>query len=56
MNLDELHQMGKELEIWLRMRVHPIAVKLLNSKNEVPQGAIIPTRDWKYKYALFTLW
>lgn len=52
MNLDELHQMGKELEIWLRMRVHPIAVKLLNSKNEVPQGAIIPTRDWKHKYAL----
>lgn len=52
MNLDELHQMGKELEIWLRMRVHPIAVKLLNSKNKVPQGAIIPTRDWKHKYAL----
>lgn len=52
MNLDELHQMGKELEIWLRMRVRPIAVKLLNSKNEVPQGAIIPTRDWKHKYAL----
>ena len=45
MNLDELHQMGKELEIWLRMRVHPIAVKVSNSKNEVPQGVIIPTRD-----------
>lgn len=27
-------------------------MKLLNSKNEVPQGAIIPTRDWKHKYAL----
>lgn len=34
------------------MRVHPIVVKLLNSKNEVPQGAIISTRDWKHKYAL----
>jgi len=52
MNLDELHKMGKELEIWLRMRVHPIAVKLLKSKDEVPQGAIIPTRDWRHKYAL----
>jgi len=52
MNLDELHKIGKELEIWLRMRVHPIAVKLLKSKDEVPQGAIIPTRDWKHKYAL----
>lgn len=52
MNLDELHRMGKELEIWLRMRVHPIAVKLLKNENEVPQGAITPTRDWKHKYAL----
>ena len=34
------------------MRVHPVAVKMLRSKDEVPEGAIIPTRDWKHKYSL----
>jgi len=52
MTLDELHQMGTELEMWLRMRVHPLAIKLLKSKDEVPEGAQIPTRDWKHKFAL----
>jgi uncharacterized protein (DUF169 family) len=52
MTLEELHEMGTELEMWLRMRVHPIAVKMLKGKEEVPEGAIIPTRDWGHKYAL----
>jgi len=34
------------------MEVHPIAVKMLKSKVDVPEGAIIPTRDWGHKYAL----
>jgi len=50
--LDQVHEMGTELEMWLRMRIHPIAVKLLKNREEVPEGAIIPTRDWKHKYAL----
>jgi len=32
MNLKKLHEMGTELEGWLRMRGHPVAVKL-NVKN-----------------------
>jgi len=52
MDLDQLHTLGTELECWLRMRVHPIAVKLLRSEEEVPEGAIIPTRDWGHKYSL----
>ena len=28
MNLKKLHEMGTELEGWLRMRSHPVAVKL----------------------------
>ncbi len=52
MKLAELHEMGKELERWLRMRVHPIAVKFLRNREETPEGAIIPTRDWKHKYSL----
>jgi uncharacterized protein (DUF169 family) len=50
--LEEVHEMGAELEGWLRMRVHPIAVKLLKDEEEVPEEAIIPTRDWGHKYAL----
>jgi len=52
LSLQEVHQYGTELEQWLRMRVHPIAIKMLKSKAEVPEGAIIPTRDWGHKYAL----
>lgn len=52
MTLDELHKLGTELEQWLRMRVHPIAVKMLKSRDEVPEGAMIPTRDWGHKYSL----
>lgn len=52
MTQEELHEMGTAVEQWLRMRVHPIAVKLLKGKGEVPEGAIIPTRDWGHKFAL----
>jgi uncharacterized protein (DUF169 family) len=45
MNLEELHEMGTRLERWLRMRVHPIAIKLLKSEEDIPQGTIIPSRD-----------
>jgi uncharacterized protein (DUF169 family) len=50
--VEEVHEMGAALEGWLRMRVHPIAVKLLRDEKEVPEDAIIPTRDWGHKYAL----
>ncbi|MFC1992617.1 DUF169 domain-containing protein [Chloroflexota bacterium] len=51
-SLQEVHEYGTELEQWLRMRVHPIAIKMLKSKEEVPEGAIIPARDWGHKYSL----
>jgi len=52
LTLKQVHEYGHELEIWLRMRVHPIAIKMLKNRGEVPEGAIIPTRDWKHKYSL----
>ena len=52
LTLDEVHELGTELEMWLRMRVHPIAVKMLKSRDEVPADAQIPTRDWGHKFAL----
>jgi uncharacterized protein (DUF169 family) len=50
--LEDIHKFGKELEQWLRMRVHIIAIKMLKNENEIPEEAIIPTRDWGHKYAL----
>lgn len=41
----EVNQKGKEIESWLRMRVHPIAFKLLKNVNEIPDQALIPSRD-----------
>ena len=52
MILKELHEMGTEIERWLRMRAHPIGVKLLRGREEIPKGSIVPTSDWGHKYAL----
>jgi len=52
LELEELHNMGTEFERWLRVRVHPIAVKLLESKDDIPEGAIIPTRDLRKRITL----
>lgn len=51
MDLKKINEMGIELEQWLRMRVHPIAIKMLKNRGEVPEGAVIPSRDWGYKYS-----
>jgi len=50
--IQDVHELSTQLEMWLRMRVHPIAVKMLKSRDEVPAGAIVPTRDWGHKFAL----
>lgn len=34
------------------MRVHPIAVKMLKGREDVPGDAVIPTRDWGHKFSL----
>jgi len=51
MDIKRLNVLGDELENWLKMRVHPVAIKMLENKNEMPAEAVIPTRDWKHKYA-----
>lgn len=51
LSLDNIHEMGEKIEYWLRMRVHPIAVKMLKDKDEIPEGAIKPLRDWGHKYS-----
>ena len=50
--MEEVHELGTELERWLRMRVHPIAIKMLKGREDVPLDAVIPTRDWGHKFSL----
>lgn len=43
--LKELNNYGKELEASLHLKTSPIAIKLLKSEEEIPEGAIRPKRD-----------
>jgi len=52
MQVSEFNNLAIELENWLRMRFHPVAVKMLKEDDEIPKDAIVPTRDWKHKFAL----
>ena len=52
MTSDDIQEMGIEISRWLRMRVSPIAIKMLSTKEDVPADAIIPTRDWGHKHSL----
>jgi len=43
---------GQDLEKMLILRTHPIAIKLLKSEDEVPEGAIRPKKDRGEHYAV----
>lgn len=43
--VEEFNNLGSELEELLSLRFLPIAVKMLYSKDEVPEGCYIPSRD-----------
>lgn len=52
MRIEEIRQMGSEIGQWLKMRGYPIGIKLLKSKDEIPEGVIVPKIDLGYKLAL----
>jgi uncharacterized protein (DUF169 family) len=41
----EYNKYGEELEKALQLKTHPIAVKMLKSEAEIPEGALRPKRD-----------
>jgi len=43
--IDEINEHGRELERMLKLRTHPVALKMLKSEDEVPAGAVRPKRD-----------
>lgn len=49
--IEEYNGYGDELEKLLMLRTSPIAVKMLKSEDEIPEGAIRPKRDRGYHLA-----
>ena len=43
LTVSEVNQMGAAIESWLRMRVHPIAFKLLKEGSDLPEDTIVPS-------------
>ena len=46
------HEYGEELERLLRFKTYPLAVKLLEKEENIPEGVKRPLRDWGYHLAL----
>ena len=51
-SLSDLNSYGEELEKRLRLKTFPLAVKLLEKEEDIPEGAIRPKRDLGYHLAL----
>jgi uncharacterized protein (DUF169 family) len=51
MTLDDYRQAGRDLEEMLMLRTSPIAVKLLRTEDDIPEGAFRPYRDGGVHYA-----
>jgi uncharacterized protein (DUF169 family) len=50
-DLSELNQYGEDLEKLLILRTSPIAVKMLEKEEDIPEGAVRPKKDLGYHLA-----
>ena len=50
--LGEFNECGKELEARLQLRTSPIAVKMLERKEDIPEGVMRPRRDTGLRFGL----
>jgi uncharacterized protein (DUF169 family) len=49
--IEEYNRYGEELEMKLGLQTHPIAVKMLEKEDDIPDGAMCPKKDRGYHYA-----
>jgi uncharacterized protein (DUF169 family) len=49
--LDDFNRFGENLERQLNLRSSPLAIKMLEKGDDIPEGAIRPKRDWGEHYA-----
>jgi len=52
LNVEDLNQQGGEIDRLLRLKTYPIAVKMLQKKEDIPVGAKQPAKDLGYHLAL----
>jgi len=52
MTLSAFHDYGEELERRVRLKTFPLAVKLLEKEEDIPEGAQRPLRDFGYHLSL----
>ncbi|MFC1816047.1 DUF169 domain-containing protein [Thermodesulfobacteriota bacterium] len=50
--LSDFNSYGEELERHLQLRTAPIAIKLLESEEDIPEGSISPKKDLGFQLAL----
>ena len=50
--LETLHKYGEELEKRLHLKTFPLAVKLIEKEEDIPEGAVRPLRDLGYHMPL----
>ena len=50
-NLDILHEYGKELEHRMKLQTFPLAVKIVKKEGDIPKGTERPMRDLGYHVA-----
>jgi uncharacterized protein (DUF169 family) len=50
-SLDQFKSYGEEMEKSLLLRTSPIAVKMLEKEEDIPEGAVRPKRDYGYHLA-----
>jgi len=49
--LGEYKDYGEEIEKLLFLKTSPLAVKMLKKKEDIPEGAIRPKKDYGYHFA-----
>jgi len=52
LNLKDMHQWAREIEELIRPKTFPLAVKLLEKEEDIPEGAMRPMRDLGYHLTL----
>lgn len=50
-SIEDYNRYGEELEKWLRLKTSPVAVRMLESETDIPQGAVRPRKDRGYHLA-----
>jgi uncharacterized protein (DUF169 family) len=50
-SIEDYNRYGEELEKWFKLKTSPVAVKMLESEADIPEGAIRPKKDRGYHLA-----